>query len=274
MPARFLVARNPDEASTLPYLLRVPVAGPPLLLKAKDTWPSTAKVYCHRLDAWPDDAEIIQEIAVRSCERRGRAVDLVLDRGNRHRSQFVFVTMRGREAIFWQTARTAAASRPGVRIPSRRASGVRDLEIVVDTRERYAYRFTAQQATTRKAPLRAGDYAVQLDGDTVASVERKSVDDLVRRLVDGQLAFAMADLAALPHAAVVVDGRYQDALGAEHVQPGFVADLLARVGIRYPSVPVIFAGSRKLAEEWTYRFLAAAYAEAVGDQRFGDDPQR
>jgi hypothetical protein len=269
MPARFLVARNPDGASTLPYLLRVPIAGPPLLLKAKDTWPRTAKVYCHRLAAWPDDAEVLEEVGVRSCERRGRAVDLVLDRGREHRSQFVFATLHGREAIFWQTARTAAATRPGVRIPSRRASGLRDLEIIADTRERYGYRFAAQQATVRKTPLRAGDYAVELDDEVVASVERKSVADLVRRLVDGQLAFAMADLATLPHAAVVVDGRYQDALRVEHVQPGFVADLLAKVAVRYPSVPVIFAGSRKLAEEWTYRFLAAAYAEAVGDQRYG-----
>jgi hypothetical protein len=63
MPARFLVARNPDEASTLPYLLRVPVAGPPLLLKAKDAWPRTAKVYCHRLAAWPDDAEVLEEVS-------------------------------------------------------------------------------------------------------------------------------------------------------------------------------------------------------------------
>lgn len=270
MSARFVVARNPDAASTLPYLVRVPVAGAPLLLKARDVWPRTAKVYCHPLDVWPDDADVVDDVAVRSCERRGRAVDLVLDRGREHRSQFVFVTLRGgREAVFWQTARTAAASRPGVRIPSRRAAGVDDLEIVVDTRERYGYRFAAQQTSVRRAALRAGDYAVELDGTVVASVERKSVADLVRRLVDGQLAFAMADLATLSHAAVVVDGRYADALRAEHVQPGFVADLLARVAVRYPSVPVIFAGSRKLAEEWTYRFLAAAHAEAAGDQRYG-----
>lgn len=66
-----------------------------------------------------------------------------------------------------------------------------------------------------------------------------------------------------------MDGRYADALRAEHVQPGFVGDLLARVAVRYPAVPVVFAGGRKLAEEWTYRFLAAAHAEAVGAQRFG-----
>jgi hypothetical protein len=213
---------------------------------------------------------VVDDVPVRSCERRGRAVDLVLERGREHRSQFVFVTLRGgREAVFWQTAKTAAASRPGMRIPSRRAAGLDDLEIVVDTRERYGYRFAAQQATVRRAALRAGDYAVELDDVIVASVERKSVADLVKRLVDGQLAFAMADLASLPHAAVAVDGRYADALKAEYVQPGFVADLLARVAVRYPAVPVVFAGSRKLAEEWTYRFLAAAYADALGEQQYG-----
>lgn len=270
MPARFVVARNPDAASTLPYLLRVPVAGPPLLLKARDVWPRTAKVYCHVLDTWPDDPDVVEEVAVRSCERRGRAVDLVLDRSRLNRSQFVFVTLRGgREAVFWQTSKTAAAARPGVRIPSRRAAGVADLEIVVDSRERYGYRFATQQASTRRAALRAGDYAVELEGEVVAAVERKSVADLVTRLVDGHLAFAMADLATLAHAAVVVDGSYADALKVEHVQPGFVADLLARVAVRYPAVPVIFPGSRKLAEEWTYRFLAAAFAEARGDRRYG-----
>ena len=32
--------------------------------------------------------------------------------------------------------------------------------------------------------------------------------------------------------------------------------------IRWPSVPVVFCETRQLAEEWTYRFLAAARAWA------------
>jgi hypothetical protein len=44
MTAMFRVARNPDEDSTLPYLLWVPVGSAPLVLKAKETWPRTAKV--------------------------------------------------------------------------------------------------------------------------------------------------------------------------------------------------------------------------------------
>jgi hypothetical protein len=37
-----------------------------------------------------------------------------------------------------------------------------------------------------------------------------------------------------------------------------LADKLGRLGVRYPEVPIVFAGSRKFAEEWAYRFFAAA----------------
>jgi hypothetical protein len=35
-------------------------------------------------------------------------------------------------------------------------------------------------------------------------------------------------------------------------------ELVARLQVRYPAVPIVFADSRKLAEEYTYRYLAAA----------------
>ena len=101
----FVIARNPDAASSLPFLVRVPL-GDGVALKVKDTWPRTAKIYCHRADVWPDDLDIVERIPVRSCVRRGAAIDLVLDRGKEFRSQFVFTVARGREMIFWQSART------------------------------------------------------------------------------------------------------------------------------------------------------------------------
>ena len=52
MPEDFLVARNPDGDSKLPYLLRIPLGEQGVILKARDSWPRTAKVYCHRVDAW------------------------------------------------------------------------------------------------------------------------------------------------------------------------------------------------------------------------------
>jgi hypothetical protein len=39
--------------------------------------------------------------------------------------------------------------------------------------------------------------------------------------------------------------------------------MLGRLAVRYPEVPIIFAGSRKFAEEWAYRFLGAAVGDAA-----------
>ncbi len=39
--------------------------------------------------------------------------------------------------------------------------------------------------------------------------------------------------------------------------------MLARVAVRYPEVPILFLETRPFAEEWTFRYLAAALAEAL-----------
>lgn len=263
----FVIARNPDPDSALPYLLRLPLRRP-VVLKARETWPRTAKVYCHRAEQWPDDAEIVERVPVKSCVARGPAVDLVLDRGRENRSQLVFTRLKGgREAIFWQSARTTKKARPGVRTPTARASGLTEFEIVVDTRERYGYRFASQQASTVKSALPCGDYGVRRDGALVAVVERKSLEDLAHSLVDGRLAAQLGELATVGHAAVVVEERYSKLFTLPFVRPGWVADLLAQVQVRWTTVPVFFAETRPLAEEWTYRFLAAAAAEGVADGR-------
>jgi len=264
----FVVARNPDAASRLPFLVRVPLPGGDLVLKAREPWPRTGAVYCHPAEGeWPDppeSAQILERVPVRSCRRRGAAIDLVLDRAREHRSQLVFTRTRGREVIFWQSPRTARAARPGVRVPGRRASGLGELTILVDTRERYPWRFGRQQAVTlERRALPAGDYAVQAPGagELAAVVERKTLPDLAGSLVDGSLGYLLAELAALPRAAVVVEDRYGGLFKLEHVQPGFVADLLGALAVRYPTVPVVFCDSRPLAQEWAYRFLGAAVAE-------------
>ncbi len=264
----FVVARNPDPESSLPYLVRLPLGTEPLVLKTREPWPRTSKVYCHRADGWPADAEVVEEVPVRSCARRGPAVDLVLARPRENRSQIVFTTLRGgREAIFWQTATTARQARPGIRVPSRRrASGITTLDVVVDTRERYPYKFSGVPVATRRQALPAGDYAVEHEGSVVAAVERKSIADLAGSLVAGGLPFALAELSSLYRAAVVVEAPYSRLFKLEHVTSGFVPDLLARVQVRYPSVPIVFCDTRSLAEQWTFRFLGAALAELRADE--------
>ncbi len=260
----FEVASNPDPDSRLPFLIRLPLPDGALVLKARDTWPRTAGVYCHRAEeGWPVEPDIIERAPVRSCRRRGVAIDLVLDRPRENRSQLVFTRIQGgREGIFWQSARTTRQARPGIRVPRRRASDLAQLTILVDTRERYPYKFAHQQAVTERHALPVGDYGVAHDGQTVAVVERKSLHDLVHSLIDGQLTYALAEMATIPRAAVAVEDRYSSLFKLEHTKPGFVTELLAALTVRYPTVPIAFCETRPLAEEWTYRFLAAALAYA------------
>jgi hypothetical protein len=237
------------------------------VLKAREPWPRTAKVYCHRAEEWPEQAEVLERVPVRACAQRGASIDLVLDRQRESRSQIVFTKIRGRDAIFWQSPRTTKQARPTVDLPTARASGLADLEIVVDSHERYPYRFAHQQVSTVRQPLPAGDYGVRLGAALVAVVERKSLSDLVSSLTNGRLRFALAELAAIPRAAVVVEDRYSAVFRQSFVRPSMVADGLAELQVRFPSVPLVFAETRPLAEEWTYRFLAAARTELAAQPR-------
>jgi hypothetical protein len=257
---QLLIARNPDPESSLPFLLLVPL-GDGLLFRSKGTWPRTSALYCHpapRSD-WPTDPDLVEQIPLRSCTRRGAAIDVVADRSRESRSQIVYTTARGREVVFWQSPRTRKQARPDVRLPTARAAGLADLTILVDARERYPYRFAGQQVSTERRTLPCGDYAVEVDGRVVASVERKSLDDLLGSVTGGRLRFALGELASLARAAVVVEDRYSRVFSAEHVRPSQVADGLAELQVRYPSVPLVFCETRALAEEWTYRYLAAAF---------------
>src|SRR6266705_57279 len=120
----------------------------------------------------------------------------------------------------WQSPRTRKQARPNVTTPTARAAGIAELEITVDSHERYAYRFTGRQVSTVRRALPCGDYGLVAGGRLIASVERKS------------------------RAALVADG-------------------LAELQVRWPNVPIVFCETRPLAEEWTYRFLAAAHAWAA-----------
>ena len=261
-----LVARNPAADSSLPYLMLVPL-GSGLVFRTRGTWPQTSALYCHPvpLSEWPEQPDLVAQVPLTACARRGAAIDLVADRAREQRSQLVFTTAQGREVVFWQAPRTRKQARPAVRVPTARAAGVADLQILVDAHERYPYRFASQQVSTERRALRCGDYAVEVDGVVAAAVERKSLSDLISSLTSGRLRYALSELAALPRAAVVVEDRYSQVFAQDHVRPALVADGLAELQVRWPTVPLAFCETRKLAEEWTYRYLAAARAW-VGDE--------
>ena len=100
-------------------------------------------------------------------------------------------------------------------------------------------------------------------------MERKSLADLVTSLTTCKLEFRLTEPAAIPRAAVVVEEGYSRVFKVDHVRPSVVADDIAECQIRFPTVSIVLCETRKLAQEWTYRFLAAAQVglleEMVGD---------
>lgn len=259
-----LIAVNPNPESRLRYLLRLPLGGGQVFATS-DVWPRTKALYCHPLPAqdWPGEPELVATVALRSCTRRGAAIDVVADRARENRSQLVFTTARGRDVVFWQSPRTSKQSRPGVRTPTARAAGIAELAIVVDTRERYAYDFADKPVATSRGALQCGDYGLTVGGRLVAAVERKSLADLTAGLLNGKLKYQLTELAALPRAAVVVEDRFSELFTLTHARPAAVVDALAELQVAFPNVPIVFCQTRKLAQEYTYRYLAAAHTWAV-----------
>jgi ERCC4 domain-containing protein len=258
--ARFRVARNPDQESRLPYLVYLPIDGG-IVLKTRDVWPRSARVYCAtEARPWDESGGLVDEAAVVVCKRRGAAIDLVLDRPKLARSQFVFTNARGRAAIWWQTQTTVQRANPGARVPRGRSAGA--LTIAVDTREKYGWRFSGRPVTIERRPLPGGDYGAIVGDSVVAVVERKTLDNLAASLSEGTMGFQMQRLAEVARAAVVVEGDYPDLFRTQPGRGSWLADMLGRLAVRYPEVPIIFAGSRKFAEDWAYRYLGAASADA------------
>ena len=106
-----------------------------------------------------------------------------------------------------------------------------------------------------------GAFASDRIGLDASNVHLAVSTDGKRVLSTGTLAFQLARLAELPVAAVVVECRYPALFDVPRVKEGWLPDILSRLQLRYREIPIMFADSRKFAEEWTYRFLATALAD-------------
>ena len=267
-PAAFRIGRRAGP-TRLPIVVELPLPGGPLVLATRENWPVAKDLFCSELAAWPPDAEEIERVPVASCRRVGASVQLVLDRGQRRRSMFVWTTKQGRPIVFWRSERSMRATRPGVRAPTARGLDG-PLEVVVDLRERYAWRFADLPVTVERRRLPVGDYAAFVDGRLVAVVERKRLEEFAGAAVQGRLQLQLAELATMPRAVVVIEGRLSQLLkGDLKARPGWLLNLVAALQAAYPNVPLLFAETGPLAAGLAYRWLSAASrlarAEAAGE---------
>lgn len=256
----FWIGRRSAATSRLPYVLRLLVSGEGrLFLAVRETWPRGTDVFCHQLPAWPDDAEIIEEVPIEACWRVGAAVHLVLRRARQRRSLFVWTKKGDRTLVFWRSEASMRRSRPGIRVPLARDFGER-MKVAVDSGERYAWRFSARPVTVERRRLPVGDYALVVGDELTAAVERKTAQDLASAATSGQLGLTLAELGQTRHGAIVVEGRLSDVIkeADERVRPGWLMNIIAALQVEHPRVAWMFAETRQLAEEWAYRWLAAA----------------
>jgi hypothetical protein len=80
-------------------------------------------------------------------------------------------------------------------------------------------------------------------------------------MINGRMKFLLAELAALPRAAVVIEEGYSKIFKHPYVTGSAAADQLAELQAQFPAVPMVFCETRPLAEEWTYRWLGACQYE-------------
>jgi ERCC4-type nuclease/predicted Zn-ribbon and HTH transcriptional regulator len=246
-----------------------------LALRAKERWPgSKGNVFCLRETEPPGPDEPLEElerVAVTALQRRGKKLALVLDRPRCKRCEFLFLTKPYKnrpghyEQIFFRTQGAVKGHKSRGRT---QLFGDYPLEVVIDSAERYPWRFSG--AETRRERLPAGDYALVQDGQLQAVVERKTFDNLLGDL--GQLQILhqqLAELASYPHPALVIEAPYGHFLEPKRVAPwpaAHVARALAEISAVHPGLPVIYAGNRKQANEWThglFRAVAARLADAA-----------
>lgn len=273
MPATWTIESTSNPR--FPYRLVIEQDGRILVaLRTQSRWPGPGQqIFCLRereLD--PDEPlTILERVPVAHLTRVGRKLTLALDRGSRKRCEILVVQKQRRdgganyEQIFFRTESGIRAHRSRSRVELRSSAGANGspetaLRVVIDSAERYPWRFPGASVTRRK--LATGDYAV-LDGERVAAVvERKSFDNLLGDVGAVQaLHHQLADLASYEAAALVIEADYRDFLDVRRLAgrwpAAHLARVLAEVAALHPHLPVIYAGNRKLANDWTAHFFRA-----------------
>jgi hypothetical protein len=265
------VCRTGEER--FPYRVAVEQAGRTLLaVRARERWPGPGmQTFCLRdepavgaTSAAP--GELLESVPVLALRRLGRKLSIVLDRPTRKRCDFLFLTRpyKGRsgeyEQIFWRTEQAVRAHRSRSRPQLYPDAGA--IEVAIDVAEKYAWAFPEGRVERRK--LVAGDYAALHEGRMVAVVERKTFENLLAEIAVLQVLHGkLAELESFPHAALVVEAQYGDFLDPSRIgrwTPRRLARILAELAAMHPKLPIVYAGNRKLASEWTRAFFAAVVA--------------
>ncbi len=266
----WVLQRTGDEKFPYRLTIRDKDENEILALYVQDRWPGPkGNIFCLREKEKPEkELEEVERVPIVSFKKYGRRLIVILDRKLRKRCDFLFLEKKYKnkegtyEQIFWRTEIGLKERRPKVRIS---AFTNKKLEIVKDSNEKYGWNFGKNQV--RRAKLPVGDYALMSGDEIIAVVERKTFENMLAEF--GNLAVfyqKLAELEAYKNSALVIEANYSDFLSPKKLKyhtPSFCAKVFAEISTLFPSLKIIFAGNRKLAQEWTYRFFLSIQAHEI-----------
>lgn len=268
MSAVWIVQHTND--ARFPVRIAIEQAGSVLFaVRAKAAWPGAGtQIFCLREREFDpaEELEAIERIPVAHLARLGRKLSVTLDRAQRKRCEFLILEKPRRdggtyEQVFFRTEAAVRAHKSSKMAELFTRAG-EDLHIVIDSAERYAWNFPGASVSKRRLPV--GDYALIRDERPHAIVERKTLDNLLGDLSELKgLHQQLAELAAWPYAALVIEAQYADFGNPDKIGRWPAAHLLRVLGelpALFPKVQCVFAGNRKLANVWAQRWFAAVHA--------------
>ncbi|NLJ48037.1 MAG: hypothetical protein GX428_00385 [Candidatus Atribacteria bacterium] len=265
-PLRWLVFPGEDEK--FPYIVCIEeTQGNFFCLATQEKWPGTnKKIYCRRLgyltEKELESFKSVDSSIIKSSRNYGKKFEIILDRKIRKRCWFIIIekeykTRPGEyyEQIFWVTQSAARARGRKAYIP--RGGKNESFDIIIDTRERYPWRFP--ECNIIKENLPVGDYGLKCDDQVVAVVERKTKENLLHNMQSfEQLRASLHELKTSPYRAMIFECSYADLINPKknpHFKPSYVADVLAEIYVLFPDIQIVFCDNRKIANEWTYRWF-------------------
>jgi len=261
-----------------PYRLQILRRDKPwIVLRTQDRWPTAGRhIFCLREEEPPEPNEVLKELErvdIVAFSERGRRVSVVLDRKRYKRCDFLFLKKSYREKpgesyeqIFWLTQRSIEQHRPAFKLVSRQGSS--EMIVRIHSNERYPWRFPG--AVTERGAIAAGDYALMDEDKVLATVERKTFDNLLADFgMMPVLHQRLAELAVQHNHALVIEASYPDFLNprkVHHYTPSFCAKAIAELYALHPTLRIVFCVNRKAANEWARHFFAAVWSLGQNDK--------
>lgn len=241
-----------------------------LTLLTNDKWPGeSGALYCLRQNSEyiEDDYLIkkIEEVPIKSFKNYGKRISIVLDRPRNKRCDFLFLKKKYKnkegeyEQIFWRSP-TGIIKKgykkhlyKSIRYP---------LNIIIDKQEKYPWKFP--KCNIEEQILSIGDYALKnRNGQIIAIIERKTFSNMLKEISNLSLFHQKLDeLETVKNAVLLIEADYSHFLKEKKLKkltPLYVANAIAEIFALHPTLQIVFAGNKKLANEWAYRYFLFIY---------------